>query len=223
MKPVLVFDVNETLLDLKALDPIFEDILGDAAIRQQWFSQFIQNTFVSIITDSYQPFGKIGISALEMIASRKGITLKEDDKVKISEGVMHLPAHSEVYDALRELKGAGFRMVTLTNSTTEVGKAQIKNANLEEYFDEILSAGTIKKLKPAKEAYQYAAKELNIELKEMMLIAAHAWDIAGALEAGCMAAFIARPGAVLNPLAKHPHVQGKDLEEVANKIIQLYK
>lgn len=222
MKPILIFDVNETLLDLKALDPIFENIFGDATVRQLWFSQFIQNAFVSIITDSYQPFGKIGLAALEMVAKRKGVTLKEENKQAIINGMKHLPAHPEVTDALRLLKNAGFRMVTLTNSTEEVGRAQIKNAELEEYFENILSADSIKTLKPAKEAYIYASKSLKVKTENLVLIAAHAWDIAGALQAGCEAAFIARQGAV-DPLVLQPQIIGKDLTDIANKIIQLYK
>ncbi len=47
----------------------------------------------------------------------------------------------------------------------------------------------------------------------------HAWDIAGALKAGCDAAFIARPGMVLDPLVEEPAIVGRDLAEVVDKII----
>jgi hypothetical protein len=32
---VVAFDVNETLLDLRALDRVFEELLGDASLRAQ--------------------------------------------------------------------------------------------------------------------------------------------------------------------------------------------
>lgn len=41
MAKVCVFDVNETLLNLGALDPQFERAFGDAATRQAWFGQFL--------------------------------------------------------------------------------------------------------------------------------------------------------------------------------------
>jgi 2-haloacid dehalogenase len=41
MPRVLAFDVNETLLDLSALDELFEEALGDAALRAQWFAQML--------------------------------------------------------------------------------------------------------------------------------------------------------------------------------------
>ena len=43
----------------------------------------------------------------------------------------------------------------------------------------------------------------------------------GAMRAGCAAAFVARPGMVLNPLAKRPDVVGSDLREVADQILEI--
>ena len=50
MATVLAFDVNETLLDLQALDPLFSDVLGDAALRPQWFATMLQLSFVGGLT-----------------------------------------------------------------------------------------------------------------------------------------------------------------------------
>jgi 2-haloacid dehalogenase len=36
MTCVIAFDVNETLLDLRALDALFEELLGSAELRGQW-------------------------------------------------------------------------------------------------------------------------------------------------------------------------------------------
>ncbi len=55
----------------------------------------------------------------------------------------------------------------------------------------------------------------------MRLVAGPAWDIAGALRAGCVAAFVARTGMVLNPLVECPDVVGADLQEVAEQIIEV--
>jgi 2-haloacid dehalogenase len=58
-----------------------------------------------------------------------------------------------------------------------------------------------------------------VTIDQVRLVAAHAWDIAGALDAGCRAAFVARPGLVLDPTHEPPDVIGKDLSEVAERII----
>jgi 2-haloacid dehalogenase len=70
MPHVCVFDVNETLLDLKALDPHFVRVFGDASVRQAWFAQMIQSALVATVTNAYADFGTIGGAALEMMAAR---------------------------------------------------------------------------------------------------------------------------------------------------------
>jgi 2-haloacid dehalogenase len=64
MDRVIVFDVNETLLDVGALDPLFVRLFGDAAVRREWFGQMLQSAFVSTITETYRDFSTIGLGAL---------------------------------------------------------------------------------------------------------------------------------------------------------------
>lgn len=64
-----------------------------------------------------------------------------------------------------------------------------------------------------------AAERFGVPIGEVRLVAAHTWDVSGALWAGCKAAFVARPGMVLDPIHEPPDVVGRDLREVADKII----
>ncbi len=221
MPRVIVFDVNETLLDLRALDPEFQRVFGDVSVRTQWFGQFLQSALVTIATHSYVAFGTIGDAALEMTATRRGVTLSAEDRAKILGGIRTLPPHPEVRDALARLKNAGLRLATLTNSTAQVAEAQMQNSGLAEFFERILSADEVKHLKPAPEPYRMAAEKLGVSVEEVRLVAAHAWDVAGALRAGCAAAFVARPGMVLDPLAPQPDILGEDLREVAEQILRV--
>ncbi len=218
MKRVCVFDVNETLLDLAVLDPLFERAFGDASVRQSWFNQMLQSAFVSNITDAYVTFGEAAGAALKMTGERRGVQISDGDRREILGGLRELPPHPEVPEGLDRLRDAGFRLATLTNSTQEVAEAQIQNAGLADKFDQVLSADTAKRLKPAPAPYRMAARSLGIPEREMRLVAAHAWDVAGALRAGCAAAFVARQP--FDPLVERPDVVGADLAEVADGIIE---
>ena len=66
-----------------------------------------------------------------------------------------------------------------------------------------------------------AAESLGVEIGQVRLVAAHAWDTTDAMRAGCAAAFVARPGMVLNPLAERPDVVGDDLRKVADRIVEI--
>ncbi len=219
MNKIIVFDVNETLLDLKALDPQFEQVFGDAAVRKTWFGQVLRNSLVATITGQYADFGKIAGAALDMTAQLQNVTLGDEDRSTIMGGIRSLPPHGDVVPGLEKLKSAGFRLVTLTNSPPHVVEAQLQNANLAGYFEKSFSVDAIKKFKPDADVYKMTAKELGVSTDQIRLVAAHDWDVAGAILAGCAAAFIARPGHVLNPSMPEPDIVGKDLIEVAEKII----
>ena len=221
MKKLIVFDVNETLLNLTALDPEFERVFGSDLVRSDWFAQVLQNSMVASITGKYDDFGKIAGTALDMTARKHNLQLLADDRAAILGGIRSLPAHADVRAGLDRLKEAGFRLFTLTNSPPQVVEAQLKNSGLFEYFERSFSVDTVRRFKPDAEVYKMTAGELGVPVGQVRLVAAHDWDVAGALVAGCAAAFIARPGKVLNPLMPAPDIVGNDLLEVADRIVSL--
>ena len=152
-----------------------------------------------------------------MTEKRRGVRVSDEDRRKILGGLRELPPHPEVPESLDRLRDAGFRLATLTNSTQEVADAQIRNAGLGDRFEMVLSADTAKRLKPAPAPYRMAARALGITERELRLVAAHAWDVAGAMRAGCAAAFVARQP--FDPLVEKPDVVGADLSAVADGII----
>jgi 2-haloacid dehalogenase len=74
---------------------------------------------------------------------------------------------------------------------------------------------------PPARPYERAAADLGAEVAGIRLVAAHAWDVAGALRAGAAAAFVARPGMILDPLVPAPDVIGSDMTEVADRIVDV--
>ena len=162
---------------------------------------------------------EVGWAALDMVAARRGMTLDDAERDGILLRMRELPPHPEVPGALAKLADAGFRLASLTNSPPAVMQAQLDNAGLAELFDARLSVEDSGSLKPAPVVYRDAAARLGVAPADMRLIAAHAWDVTGAIRAGCAAAFVARPGMVLDPLGETPDVVGRDLDEVADRIL----
>ena len=218
-KRVIVFDVNETLLDLRALKPQFERVFGDGEVLYQWFGQVLQSALLTAVTGPYADFGKVGRSALEMVAAREGVALTDADARAILGGMRTLPPHTDALPAIQRLKHAGFRLAALTNSPLALAEAQLTNSGIAPHLDRILSVDAVHRLKPAAEVYRHAADSLGVAPVEVRLVAAHSWDVAGAMRAGCKAAFVARPGMVLDPLFEPPDIVGPDLGAVAERII----
>jgi 2-haloacid dehalogenase len=216
---VIGFDVNETLLDLRALDGVFQELFGDASLRAQWFAQMLQVAFVGAITDRYVDFTTAQRAALEMLAQRGHVRLPAGAVDRVGASMRALPAHPEVAEALARLRDGGYQLAALSNSPPNVEQAQLAHAGLTDRFDAILSADTVRALKPRREPYELLARTFEVPTAEVMFVAAHAWDIAGALAAGCHAAFVARPGMPRNPIDPEPDLVGADLNEIADQIL----
>jgi 2-haloacid dehalogenase len=216
---VLVLDVIETMLDINALEPHFMRAFGDRQVLREWFANLLLYANVTTVAGPYADFGTVAGAVLDMTAAAHRKTLSSDDRARILQGTLTLPAHPDVKDGLTRLKAAGFRMVTLTNSAPSSVAQQLKNASLTEFFERAFSVDAVKKYKPAAETYQYVARELGVMPGELRMIAAHAWDVHGALRAGCAAAFIGRPGHALFPLGPKPDVSAPDLRAAADQII----
>ena len=215
---VLAFDVNETLLDLRALDAPFAAAFGDAALRPQWFALMLQVAFVGGLTRSYVDFTTAQRSALAMLAKRQKVTLSVEQQDAIVDGMRALPPHPEVRDAMARLR-EHFRLVALTNSPKDVAEAQMRTSGLFELLEAVYSADEVRALKPAPASYRMVAERTGVPIGDVRLVAAHGWDIAGALAVGCRGAFVARPGATLYPHGPQPDVVASDLNGIADALL----
>ena len=219
MTKVIAFDVNETLLDLSALDASFEEVLGSAALRGQWFAQMLQLSFVGGLSGEYVDFSAAQHAALLMLAERNGRTITRAEATDMVNRMSSLPAHPEVAGALARLRETSLKVVALTNSVQSVAEAQLANAGIRGFFDDVMSADAVKRLKPAPEPYQAVARAFDVDTADVRLVAAHSWDVSGALAAGCRAAFVARPGMVISPIGRQPDIVGADIAEVVEQIL----
>jgi 2-haloacid dehalogenase len=219
MPRVIVCDVNETLLDVAALEPDFKDVFGDARVLQDWFATVLLYSEVATLAGPYTDFASIAGAALDMTATARNVTMSPENRTRILQGMLKLPAHSDVRDGLQIMRDAGLRLVTLTNSAPAAVQQQLANAGLTSLFERSFSVDTVRRFKPAPEAYRSVAETLKVPIGQLRLVAAHAWDVVGALRAGCAAAFVARPGKVLYPLGPTPDIVGPDFKQVAQQIV----
>jgi 2-haloacid dehalogenase len=218
---IIVFDVNETLLDVSALEPHFARAFGNRSVWREWFSTVLLYSEVASLAGPYADFSAIAGAALEMTAASRGLALRSEDRDHILASMRSLPAHADVPDGLRRLKEAGYRSVALTNSAPVAVEQQLRHAGLADAFERVFSVDAVRRFKPAPEPYRFVARELGVETSALRMVAAHAWDVIGAMQAGCAAAFVARPGKVLYPLAHAPDIVGPDLRTVAEQIVAI--
>ncbi|MDT7858378.1 haloacid dehalogenase type II [Rubrivirga sp. S365] len=217
MPRTLVFDVNETLLDMGVLAPHFVRIYGSADAQSRWFLELQRLWLVATATDHYEDFPTLIGHALRSVAD--GREVADADVEAFLDDVVRLPAHPDVPPALDRLRDAGVRLAALTNGTLDAARTQLDHAGIADRFDAVMSADQVQRYKPAPEPYRFAAQTLGQELGDLTMVAAHAWDIAGAHRAGMRTAFIARPGKTLVPGWPAPDLQDPDLGAVADALL----
>ena len=218
---IIVFDVNETLLDIDTLAPLFARLFGDDQVLREWFAQLVLYSQTMTLSGLYTPFGKLGVGALQMTADIHEVTLTDDDINEFKHRMADMPAHPDAIPALTKLRDAGFRLVTLTNSASSASNTPLEKAGLNEFFEQSFSVETVEKFKPAPETYQMVAKEMSVAMSDLCLVACHLWDTIGAQAAGCQGAFVTRPYNALLPAAKvpTPDFVASDLVTLAEQII----
>ncbi|MDQ6627264.1 MAG: haloacid dehalogenase type II [Pseudomonadota bacterium] len=215
---VLLFDVNETLLDLGFVKDSVNGVLLDEDGAALWFSSMLHHSLVMSVGGQYADLMDIGAAVLRMLARNRDVALSEEEAKKALSVMRSLPAHPDVRPALERLKGSGYRLATLTNSSAAGVKAQLEYASLDPFFERQLSVDTPRLFKPHRAVYEWAAQEMGVEPGRCMLVAAHGWDVAGARWAGLQAAFVARSGQQMFPLAEPPDVDVADFSALADAL-----
>src|ERR1700709_1999246 len=159
--PLIVFDVNETLLDLETMEPTFERIFGDKSAMRLWFANLIMYSTALTVAGCYVPFTDIGSAVMKMLADTRGITIDGADKAELKEEFSTMPPHPDVPAALRKLRDVGFRLFTLTDNLLEVQTRQLEHGGIVDLFERRFSADGVKHPKPPREAYAHVEKELG--------------------------------------------------------------
>lgn len=218
---VLVFDVNETLIDINSMAPLFERIFADPRAIREWFGHLVMYSMTTTLSGRYIDYFTLGQGLLQMLASIHRVDITDEDVQSVKRGMLTMPAHPDVEDGLTALRDNGFRLVTLTNSPPNPGgPTPLEHAGLVDFFEQQFSVEACRAFKPAPTVYRYVCEELAVTPAECMMVAAHVWDTVGAQCAGFSGALIIRPGNAPLPIPDlpQPAVVANDLRELAQHL-----
>jgi len=218
---LLIFDVNETLLDLAPLRIAIKEKLKSDSAFDIWFQTLLHYSLVETLTDSYQDFSEIAKATLKMVSFKLKVDLSESKIAAVLGKIKELPPHKDIPEALSALKASRFKLVAFSNGNKAVLNQQLQYAEIDHLFDAIISIEEIREYKPKATSYQYVVDKMETRATDSMMIAAHGWDIAGAKRAGLKTAFVAREGKTIYPLGENPDISGSTLLDIAQKLLEI--
>jgi 2-haloacid dehalogenase len=184
---VVAFDVNETLLDLAPVRAALVELGQPADLLGTVFARTLLTGFATAAAGTWCRFRDAFDAALTQASD-----LSDRDRRLVADAFLELAPHPDVEPALRRLTAAGVRVVTLTHGSPGVAEAGLERGGVGALVERSLSSEVIRVWKPAREVYLWAAGVCDVAPERMALVAAHAWDVHGALRAGLSAAWFPR-------------------------------
>ena len=212
---IVIFDLNGTLTDPAGIGEPW----GTPELGAEVLQTAIQYAMVDTILGAYRDFSEHVASALKMHVARRSL-----DGAHIDDALARarrLDPFPDAAAALELLRTAGNRLAVLTNSGAASGRAMLEACGLAGHFEAILGVDAVQRFKPHPATYRYALDALGANARHTFMVAAHAWDVAGALHAGLQGAWIAHDERAYPELGIKPAVTGETLMEVAAAIAEL--
>jgi 2-haloacid dehalogenase len=189
----LVFDVNETLSDLRPLAGRFESLGAPGELARLWFASTLREGIALAASGDARSFALVGgETAHVLLAPYTDEPAAAADAVL--EAFLELPLHPDVAPGVRALAETGARLVTLSNGATAVAERLLGDAGIRDAFAHVLSVEDAGIWKPAPGAYAYAGEVCGALPAELTMVAVHPWDLHGAARAGLRTIWIDREG-----------------------------
>ena len=207
-----------TLLDPAAM----AEPLGGGAEERRLVSESFHEALLLTMADTlsggaWRPLPDYLRAAIERNLRARGRGLAAVDAVIKRAGSMD--AFPEAIAALATLQEAGLHTGVLTNSSTDAAEHALASAGLRDRLEVVIGSDEVRTYKPHPRVYEGAVERLGIQPERLCLVAAHAWDVMGAMRAGLRGAWVARSERWLVPVVPEPDVRGADLQDVASKLV----
>lgn len=217
---IIFFDVVETVFSLTPLEDKMAELNLPAGTDRLFFAQLLRDAFALSASGVFHPFPDIAKGTLTVLLHSLGHEADETTLKDILGVFARLPAHRDVKPALEKMRDSDCQAVLLTNgSRANTGKL-VRDNGIEHLVDDIVSVEDFNIWKPQTELYRQAALKHSCAPANALLVAAHAWDVHGAIRAGFHGIWIQRQESLYHPLMGSPDGQVTNLIDAVDLAAQ---
>jgi len=185
-----------------------------AELSNAWRTRQFEYTWLRTIGGRYADFWRVSEEALTFAARSVKVELSGEQRDRLMQTLLELKAWPDVLPALTRLREAGIHMAFLSNLTSAMLDAAVKNAGLEGFFEDHLTTDTVRVFKPDPLAYRMAVDAFGLKREEIVFAAYAGWDAAGAKWFGYPTFWVNRAGAAIEELEVAPDGSGTTLADL---------
>ena len=221
MATTFAFDVYGTLIDTTGISCQLEKFIGDkaGAFSDRWRDKQLEYSFRRGLMQDYENFAVCTKQALNHTDAVFKTALSEKQKQLLLQSYRTLPAFSDVISSLELLKQQGARMFAFSNGAVNAVEDLLTNADIQDFFIDIVSTDEIQTFKPNPAAYQHFLTRANSKAENTWLVSSNSFDILGALSTGFHTAWLQHsPTTVFEPREKQPNVIVHSLSDLQSLI-----
>ncbi|MEJ7718507.1 MAG: hypothetical protein WKF31_11275 [Thermoleophilaceae bacterium] len=160
----------------------------------------------------YRPLPEIAALALRSAAAESGVELSADEADEVAKGLTELPPLPGVAEGLEELDRDGHRMAVLSNGTGDgvQGAGRGRRARRAVRAPARRRRGRRVQARPRGLRHGRAAPS-TVPRRDVLLVSAHAWDVAGARQHGLRGAWLHRGSTLAPVLGEEPDLVAADV------------
>lgn len=155
-----------------------------AEFAKAWRAKQFEYGFLRSIAGHQVDFFQVTEDALVYTAAAMKVELAPEERKRLLDAYLNLEPWPDAADALRKLRGAGVRVITISNFSPEMLKANAEKAGIAGLFDELLSTQENGSYKPEPRAYALGMEHLKLKKEEIAFAAFGGWDAYGAKSFG---------------------------------------
>jgi 2-haloacid dehalogenase len=217
---IIFFDVVETVFSLAPLADKLTELNLPVGMDRLFFAQLLRDAFALSASGVFHTFPDIAKGTLTVLLHSLGREVNETTLKEILGTFSQLPAHRDVKPALEKMRSSNCQAVLLTNGSRANTENLVRDNGIEHLVDDIVSVEDFKIWKPQTELYRKAALKYSCAPENALLVAAHAWDIHGAIRAGFHGIWIQRHELLYHPLMAKPDDQTTNLVDAVDLAVQ---
>ncbi len=182
------------IFDPNSLVPEVERAVPGKGVEftKAWRSKQFEYSFLRSITNDHEDFFKVTGDALDYTAEQMHLDLTSETRARLLNAYLTLKPWPDAVAALKKLKAAGVRIITIANFSPTMLRANADNAGITNLFDELLSTGVNGTFKPDPRAYELGMKTLHLRKDEIVFAAFGGWDAYGAKRFGYTTVWVNR-------------------------------